>query len=498
MSLPPPYTQLTEELRRLGYLGSVSALLGWDEQVNLPSGSAEFRAQQNAILSDLSFRETTRSELGEMIAAAEGITDELEPPQQAVVREARIDYDKVVKLTPDFIKRRAVAQSHAFHAWVKAREADDFGAFRDYLKEQMDLAVEYATLTGHSDKPYDFLIGEFDPGMTGDTVDTLFAALKSDLVPIVEEIINSPVQADTSMLKGFTQDKQERFLREVVAKLGFNFEEGRLDRSVHPFCGGSGQDTRMTTRFLEDLPLSSLFGSVHETGHGLYEQGLPKEHFGTALGESVGMAVHESQSRMWENQVGRGRAFWKFWEPRYREIFASELNHVSSDALYLAINAVGVSPIRVESDEVTYNLHIMLRFAMEKQLIEGTISVDDAPDAWNALSEELLGFVPQSNANGIMQDVHWSAGLFGYFPSYCLGNILAAQLWYTLLDQLPGLENDFEQGEFGRLLDWLRTNVHHLGKQFYTQDLAQRITGEPLNTDHLIRYLRERYLPLYT
>ena len=497
MNAPAPYPRLVESLKRLGHLGSVQSVLSWDEQVNLPPESAEFRGRQSAYLSDLLHREFTDPELGEQIAAAEAIAEELDPPSQAVVREARKNFDLDAKLTGDFIQRRSIAQSRAFHAWVSARKESNFEAFAPLLQEQLDLSLEMAELCGRTDDPYDFFVDQFDPGMDSATIDSLFGALRSELLPIVDSIVNSGVKPRDKELVGFDIAKQEIFLREVVEKLGFNFGKGRLDRSVHPFCGGSGQDTRMTTRFLEDLPLSSLFGSIHETGHGLYEQGLPVEHFGTALGDHIGMAVHESQSRMWENQIGRSRAFWSLWEPRYRELFGEELKAFDSDALYLAINAVGVSPIRVESDEVTYNLHIMLRFSIERRLFNGELAVKDLPDAWAALSEDLLNYTPKNHAEGVLQDVHWSGGMFGYFPSYCLGNILAAQIWYTVKEEIPDLEDQFAAGNFQSILDWMRNHVHSLGKQFYTQDLAEKVTGKRLHIDPLIRYLKERYLPLY-
>lgn len=497
MNAPAPYTALVEELKRLSYLGSVQGILGWDEQVNLPAGSAEFRGNQMAAFSDLFHREAVAPAFARKIEAAEAVSDDLDDAQRAVVREARKDFDRNAKLPSEFVQRSSRAQSRAFHAWVQARANNDFPSFRDALREQLDLALETTEYVGHRDAPYDYWLDQFDPGMNAATVDALFSELRTELLPIVSEIVNSGVDPRAEALKGFPEDKQETFLREVVGRLGFDFNQGRLDRSVHPFCGGSGQDTRMTTRFLEDLPLSSLFGSIHETGHGLYEQGLPVEHFGTALGDHVGMAVHESQSRLWENQVGRSREFWRFWEPRYRELFGEQLKDFDSEAFYLAINAVGVSPIRVESDEVTYNLHIMLRFFLEQRLFSGKLKVDDLPEAWNALSAELLDYSPKNDAEGVLQDVHWSGGMFGYFPSYCLGNLLAAQLWYTLREQIPDLDAQIAAGDYTTLLAWLRTHIHALGKRYYTQELAQKVTGAPLQVQPLIRYLKERYLPLY-
>jgi carboxypeptidase Taq len=267
--------------------------------------------------------------------------------------------------------------------------------------------------------------------------------------------------------------------------------------SLHPFCEGSGADIRMTTHFDEHNPLNSLFSAIHETGHGLYEQGTLLEHQGTPLGQAVGMAVHESQSRLWENQVARSRPFWRFFEPRFRETFAAQLGAVSSDELYLAVNAVRPTLIRLEADEVTYNLHIVLRFEIEKRLFAGALAVRDLPEAWNALAQELLGLTPANDREGVLQDVHWSGGMFGYFPSYCLGNMMAAQLWYKVRGDLPGLDDDFARGDFSRLLGWLRRNIHEQGRRHDTQELVRVVTGEPLSPQHLLRYLRERYGALY-
>jgi carboxypeptidase Taq len=305
------------------------------------------------------------------------------------------------------------------------------------------------------------------------------------------------VKAKEEIFKGFPVEAQRAFLREVTERLGFNYRRGRIDVSLHPFCEGAGADIRMTTRFDADNPLDSLFSSIHETGHGLYEQGLPLAAQGTPLGQNAGMGVHESQSRLWENQVSRSRAFWSFFEPRFREKFPAQLAAVASDDLYLAVNEVAPTLIRVDSDEVHYNLHILLRFELERRLFAGELTVRDLPAAWNALSQELLGLTPPTDAKGVLQDVHWSGGAFGYFPSYCLGNMIAAQLWFRMRALYPDLDADFEKGDFARLLGWLRTNIHEQGRRYETLELVRRVTGEELTPKYLLRYLEERYAPLY-
>ena len=498
MSSSNTYTRLVDELKRLDRLGSVGAILGWDEQVNLPPASAGLRAEQNAVFAELYNREASNPRLGGLIDELKDSIADLDESRRRVVEEAARDYDENTKLPADYVKRSAAAASHAYQAWVQARKESDFKKFEPHLREQLSLARERAGYLGREADPYDYWIDHFDPGMNEATIDSLFKPLREQLVPLVREIVDSPVKADTSILRGFPEDAQETFLREVIAAIGFDLHRGRVDRAVHPFCGGHPQDVRLTPRYSLDDPLDSLSGAIHEAGHGLYEQGLPAEHVGTALGHAAGMAAHESQSRIWENQVARSRPFWRYWEPRYRALFPTQLASVSSDALYLAINRVEISAIRVDSDEVTYNLHIMLRFELEKQLMSGALDPRDLPGAWNELSARIVGYTPRNDAEGCLQDVHWSGGAFGYFPSYTLGNLLAAQLWETVNRQIPDLESHFERGDFRPLLDWLRQNVHALGKRYKTNVLAKRITGAELSPEPLINYLRQHYLPLYT
>lgn len=493
----PSIHGLLEKLEKQHQVGNVLGLLGWDEQVNLPPGGAGQRARQMATLSELHHDLASDAGFGPLLQRLEDDWTTLTPQEQTIVKNARKDYDRATRLPPDYVAEKAMLDSHAYHAWVEAREKNDFPTFAPFLKQQVEMAVRGAGLLGRGDNPYDYQIDLFDPGMTAATIEGLFDTLKQDLIPLARSILDSSVQAKTDQLRGFSTDKQETFLKEVTQTLGFDYTRGRIDVAVHPFCSGNANDTRLTTRFDEHVPLDSLFSSIHETGHGLYEQGLPTDHLHNALGQAVGMAIHESQSRLWENQVSRSREFWHHFEPRYRALFPKQLNKLSSDDLYLAINAVGLCPIRVDSDEVTYNLHIILRFELEKQLMTGALSVEDLPAEWNRLSEEIIGLTPKSDKEGVLQDVHWSGGMFGYFPSYCLGNMIAAQLWHTVREQIPDLSSDFAQGKFKRLLTWLRQEVHQHGKQYDTQDLVTRITGEPINPRHLIQYLNDRYVPLY-
>ncbi len=488
---------LDRKLKRIHTLDSIAGLLGWDELVNLPSESADQRGEQSATIAEACHSASTDPEIGQLLLALEKEFESLKNEPQIVVREARKDYDRNIRLPAEYVQRKARLDSASYHAWARAKENSDYAIFSPYLKQQLDCANEFAGYLGWGDRPYDCFIDLHDPGMDTDSISSLFDSLKGDLVPIVQHILSSKTKPDTTVFRGFPVEDQRTFLTEVTTAIGFNYQRGRIDVSLHPFCGGNGADTRMTTRFDENNPLDSLFSSIHETGHGMYEQGLPLEQLHTALGKAAGMGVHESQSRLWENQVCRSRSFWMSFEPRFRETFKGKLDSITSDQLYLAINSVSKNPIRVDSDEVTYNLHVIIRFEIERQLFDGTLSVEDLPEAWNHLYEELLGITPRNDAEGILQDVHWSGGSFGYFPSYCLGNMLAAQLWYAAVEQLPKLEENIANSDFTPLLSWLRENVHQHGKRYNLKELSLRATGIELSPDSLIRYLKERYLPLY-
>ncbi len=493
--MSPAAEQLVADLKRANVLASVQSLLGWDEQVFLPPESAGRRAEQSALLAELHHREATNPRIGESLAALEAAGAGAAPDEQVLRHHARKDYDRLTKLPAEFVRAKARLDSEAYHAWAEARAARDFARFAPFLQRQLDFARREAELLGLADA-YDHAIDKHDPGMTAARIEALFAELRRELVPLARRIVAARRPTRREALRGFPVEAQREFLHEVTAAMGFDYARGRIDVSLHPFCSGDGHDIRMTTRFDVDNPLDSLFSSIHETGHGLYEQGLPREWIGTPLGEAVGMGIHESQSRLWENQVARSRAFWRHWEPKFRARFAPLLDAVSADELHRAINEVAPTLIRVDADEVTYNLHIVLRFELERRLFRGELAVADLPAAWNALSQELLGLTPAHDGEGCLQDIHWSGGAFGYFPSYCLGNMIAAQLWYAALAALPGLEDDFAAGRFERLLGWLRTQIHGRGRRLATEELVRAVTGEGISPRHLVRYLGERYLPL--
>ena len=497
MTTNAAFAELTTRLQRVHALGTVAELLGWDEQVNLPPGGAEQRGAQQAALAEAMQAAASDRRTGELLAGLEANAEALTADQRVVVVHGRKDYDRATKLPVEFVREKAAQGSRGYHAWVRAKAADDFAGYAPVLEKNLELAKREAGYLGWGGREYDYMLDKHDPGLTAAAVERLFDALKRDLVPLVREITGSPTaaraRAAAAKLRGFPVEGQRVFLREVTERLGFDYARGRIDVSLHPFCSGTGSDVRMTTRFNADEPLDSLFSSIHETGHGLYEQGLPAAQLGTALGLHAGMAVHESQSRLWENQVARSRGFWRGFEPRFRALFPAQTAGLTGEELALAVNAVQPTLIRVDADEVTYNLHILLRFELEKKLFAGELAVGDLPAAWRAASRDMVGLEPATDREGVLQDVHWSDGAFGYFPSYCLGNMLAAQLWYRARALRPGLEEEFARGDFSWLLGWLRAEVHTQGRRFDALELARRVTGEELSPRALVRYLRERY-----
>jgi len=495
------YTDLRARLHRLHLLGSVSGLLGWDEQVNLPEGAAELRGAQAGLLAELHHAAATDTGFGAALAACEQALTAggLDADARLVVAGARRDYDRATKLPAELVAEKARLSSEGYHVWASARKARDFAAFAPILEKHLALARREAALLGYGERPYDLAIDRHDPGLTAAQIGELFRELRAGLVPLAQRV-DARVSAAKARgegpvaLRGFDVAAQQRVVRTVTARLGFDYRRGRLDVSLHPFCEGSGDDVRLTTRFNADEPLDALYSSIHEAGHGLYEQGLPPAYAGTALGVAAGMAVHESQSRLWENQVARSRDFWRWLEPMMRAEFPGELAGVDGDALHAAANAVEPGGlIRVDADEIHYNLHVVLRFELEQRLFAGTLAVADLPAAWNELSEQLLGRRPTHDGEGVLQDVHWSGGAFGYFPSYTLGNMIAAQLWTAAQARLPDLGADIARGEFGRLLGWLRTEVHAHGRREDAFALTRRVTGEELGPKALLAYLEERY-----
>jgi carboxypeptidase Taq len=387
----------------------------------------------------------------------------------------------------------------AQHAWVDARKQSNYAKFQPWLETWLKLKHEEASCVGFKDDPYDALLDPYEPDETAANLRKVFESLRDPLVELIGKITSSGRKAPLEILeRRYPADLQEKLARQASEAIGFDYTAGRLDVSVHPFCSGIGPgDTRMTTRYDESYFGDAFFGVLHETGHGLYDQGLDKSHFGTPLGEAISLGIHESQSRMWENLVGRSRAFWKHFLPRAKAIFGQTLADVSEDQWYFAVNDVRPSLIPTESDEATYNLHILIRFELEQAMMAGQLSPKDIPAAWNERMKKYLGVTPPDDARGCLQDIHWSGGAIGYFPTYTLGNLYAAQFFEQARTDLGDLDAMFAQGEFRPLLTWLREKIHRHGKRYTAAQLVKKVTGKPLSAEPLLRHLRSKAKELY-
>ena len=489
--------KLRKRLATVSDLGSANALLAWDQQTYMPKGGVEGRAEGMATLSRLAHEHFVDAETKGLLDDA----GDLDPGTEdgALVRRARRDYERSTRLPSRLVEEMTRAESLAEPAWVEARASSDFSLFAPHLEGILPLQREAAEALGYEDHPYDALLDGYEPGATKARLEVMFEELKKGIVPLIREISERGDDGRAAVLRGsFDEVAQEAFGEEVVTAFGYDWNRGRQDRTVHPFCINFGpDDVRITTRFDPDWLSPALFGTMHETGHGLYEQGVDARYARTPLAGGTSMGIHESQSRMWENLVGRSRGFWSHYYPRLQGAFPEPLRGVDVEAFYRAINAVSPSEIRVEADEVTYNLHILLRFELEVALIEGSLAVADLPEAWNAKMEEYLGITPSSDATGVLQDVHWSAGLFGYFPTYTVGNVLSVQFFEEAVKASPQIPEGIRNGEFSALLQWLRQNIHRHGSFYLPDELVERVTGHPLDTAPYLRYLRTKFGELY-
>ena len=480
-------------------VGQIGGLLGWDQEVLMPPKAAALRAEQLAWISKTGHERLTDPRIGELLSELEG-RDGVDDVQAANVRLAREAYDKATKLPTDFVEEMAKHRSKSLVSWTEARAKDDFSIFRDNLAIAIDLARQKADYLGYDGVRYDALLDQYETGLTVARVDPLFAGLRDSVAPLVRAVVEKGERPDMSWVEGnsWSQPGQEALSQSVSEAIGFDFEAGRRDASTHPFCGGPNpDDVRWTTRYNESDPFGSLYGSMHETGHGTYEQGRRRDLDFQPAGEANGLGVHESQSRLWENQVGRSREFCEWALPLWQQYFPENMEGVSADELWQAVNLVEPSLIRVEADEATYNLHIMIRYEIEKQLISGELEVDDLPDAWDDMYEEFLGVRAPSRALGVLQDIHWSMGAFGYFPTYTLGNLYAAQLLAAARKDMPDHDENMRRGEFGPLLAWMRGRIHQRGSILEPADLVEKASGSPPTPDAFVDYLHDKVKRLY-
>jgi carboxypeptidase Taq len=492
-ALPPADPELRELLGTLSDLGSAAAVLGWDRETMMPPQGAEYRGEVMATLEQLAHRtlaDPRVAQLTQRLAAAAqpGSVD------AAIARVVARDHERAVCIPVELTAEIERASAAAIPAWAAAREASDFAAFQPHLERQVELRRDLAACFPDVAHPYDALLQPYEPGATTAGIRDVFATLRAGLVPLVEEIAQRP--APEPLPSGLPEAGQRTLALEVARALGFDERSWRLDDSTHPFSQSAGpRDQRVTARW-DESDLSGLFAVMHEAGHSLYEEGVDPPLARTTLGSGVSMGIHESQSRLWENQVGRSRAFWSFWLPRAQELLPP-LRGLDLDDVLRRINVVRPSLIRVEADEVTYALHVILRFELEVALIDGTLAVADLPAAWGELMVELLGVAVPDDRNGCLQDVHWAFGEFGYFPTYAIGNIVSAQLWRALRSAVPGVQESIAAGDCAPVRDWLREHVHRFGRRLDPPELLQQATGAALDPAPLLEDLRLKYAELY-
>ncbi|WP_438445735.1 carboxypeptidase M32 [Gorillibacterium sp. sgz5001074] len=476
-------------------------LIYWDMRTGLPKKGAEGRSEVVGVLSTELFKLSVSGEMGEYLSYFGQPEQEakLDQVSRVMVRECRKDYEKSVKIPPEKYQAYVVLTSQAETLWEEAKETSDWELFQPYLEKIVAANQEFIRLWGYEGTPYNTLLDMYEPGMTQSKLDQVFGALREKLVPLVSAVRNSPHQPDVSFLRQtFPKENQKAFNLFILKEMGYDFEAGRLDETVHPFATGLNPgDVRITTRYLPEDVVSALFGSIHEGGHALYEQNISTELLFTNLCTGTSMGIHESQSRFWENMIGRSREFWSRYFGDLQKAFPGQLDGVDAEGFYRAINEAKPSLIRIEADELTYNLHIMIRYELEKELINGTLPVSALPEAWNAKYKEYLGVEPTSHEEGVLQDVHWSGGSFGYFPSYALGNMYAAQFRDTLLRKLPEAEAMVAQGNLLPIKEWLTKEIYRYGKLLTPGEIVEQVTGEPLNPDYLVQYLTEKYRDIY-
>lgn len=493
--------QLKEHMAQVSDLTAAAAVLGWDQQVNMPPGGSDARAHHLATVTALAHSLFVADETGQLLEEASAETAGLsyESDDASLVRVTRREYEKLRRVPESLVAERTRAFALAFEAWQQARAESNFAHFRPHLERVVDLSIQYAEALGYEDCLYDALLDRYEPEMKTAQVAQVFEEMKTSLIPLTQSITERGKPADETVFnQEYPEQAQWDFGTLVLQDMGFDFEHGRQDRSAHPFTTGfSPHDVRITTRILPDHFQSALFGTIHEGGHALYEQGMRFEIGRTPLFDGASFGVHESQSRLWENIVARSQDFWTYYFPRLCEFFPRQLAGVDLDTFYQAINKVEPSFIRVEADEVTYNLHIFLRFELEQELLEGQLAVADLPQAWNAKMEEYLGITPPNDTQGVLQDVHWADGYLGYFPTYALGNLLSVQFYNQALDEIPDLPEQIARGQFGALLTWLRDNIHTHSKKFTPTELLKRVTGGEMNAVPFLAYLQEKYTRIY-
>ncbi|MBA2369533.1 MAG: carboxypeptidase M32 [Candidatus Protochlamydia sp.] len=497
------YDNLHQLSKQTRILEGVVSLLDWDQETYMPSGAAPIRAEQLKTMAGVIHREKTSKKFGSVLSKLVDIptgtltSDTLSPPQAAAVKEWRRDYLHAIALPAGFVEEYAQLTSQAMTVWKNAKKTGAFQQFAPFLDRIVSMCRKKADLLGYEEHPYDALLDQFEPDMKTSQVAKVFENLRSELTPFVKKIIQHPID-DHFLFGKWDGEKQIEFCRKILDKMGYSGEHGRIDFSAHPFSSSSHPtDSRITTRLHPDSLISNIFVILHEGGHALYEMGLPQENYGTPLGDARSLGVHESQSRWWETRIGSSKAFWHYFLPELKSTFEGRLDHITLDQFYRAINKVKPSLIRVEADEVTYPFHVILRFELEKGLIEGSLNVRDIPEAWNAKMKEYLGVEPKNNSEGCLQDVHWSCGTFGYFPTYSLGNLYAAHLFEAFEESHHDWKEKVSLGELQFIKEWLKEKIYQHGRRYTTQELLKLATGQPFSAEAYIRYIKNKYSEIY-
>jgi carboxypeptidase Taq len=492
---PDAYQQLVEHVRRVNNVENASGVLHWDQQVMMPPGGTPARSQQLSTLSALSHELLTDDEVADLLDELDDAA--LDDERAALVREVRREHERAARVPTELVEEISRVSSEGISAWEDAKAADDWEAFAPYLERMVELKREYAEAIDPDRDPYEVLFEDYEPCLSLERAESILEELKAALVPMIDEIRASEVDLAVDAFAGeFDPDAQEELSREALTMLGYDWDRGRLDTSSHPFTSGTQFDARVTTRFDETDPLGALTATIHEFGHATYQLGLPDDAYATPLGEPRDLSVHESQSRLWENHVGRSRAWWELFTPVFREQFP-DVTATPEEAYEAANQVYEDNLIRVEADELTYHLHVVVRFEIERALIAGDLDVAEVPAAWNDRYEQYLGIRPETDREGCLQDIHWSQGSIGYFPTYSLGSVMAAQLFAAASDDLGDVDERIREGEFDALHDWLAEHVHRHGKRYETNDLVREATGEDFTADSFVDYVREKYGELY-
>jgi carboxypeptidase Taq len=498
MKVNPRYQTYLDRLRKVADLSFAEAVLSWDQQTYLPRNGGEFRGQQMATLKSLAHEFLVDPKFGEILNGL-SLDESLSEDQRINVRLTKRDYERKKKYPQSFVEEQATVTAAAFGAWAEARSKNHFETFRPHLEKIVELKRKETHLVGFNAHPYEALMEDYEPGLTVKKIDAVFEEVKTQLFPFIKEIAKKQKPRHDFLSRHYPRDKQWAFSERAIRQIGYDFGSGRADSAPHPFCTTFGPgDVRITIRHDEHHFNQMFFAAVHESGHALYEQGLPlAREYGTPLGQAVSLAFHESQSRFWENNVARSLPYWKGAIVGLKQEFPQNLADVSVEEFYKAVNVVEPSFIRVEADELTYHAHIYIRYLVEKALIEGQIQVADLPQFWNDRYEEYLGIRPTTDAEGCLQDVHWAYGAFGYFPTYSLGSFYAAQLDAKMRTTFDGLDQDIEAGNFAPILQWLRENVHQSGRRYTSGELLTRATGTELQFSHFMNYARNKYGAIY-